>query len=252
MTESTLAHLAQVSPKSTDKFGMKKNRVIFFVVSLVCGYGAYFFAKETIRITNSNLKVQAVVKDIYRTVSYDAKNHRNNYYYAPVFAYSYGEKDFLEVSSTSSSHPGYNIGEKEFLFIDPENHHRFIIDSFIDKWMPTLLCSLISFVFGLAGVLKNKESMAINSSSTNSPILSQKGKITAEVVAVTQDTSMIINNKVCYVIEAVHKPTGRKFKSDLLTDYPFEYRVGTMVEVVLDPKNPYQGKMLLTNVRKVA
>jgi hypothetical protein len=169
-----------------------------------------------------------------------------------VFAYRFGEKDYLEIASTSSKSPTFQKGEKAFLFIDPENHHRFIIDSFEDKWKTSLILSVMAFLFGLVSLIKTNQSTSMNGFFSKSFFSFKKGKITAEVIAVTQDTSMIINNKVCYVIEAVHKPTGRKFKSDPLTDYPFEYRVGTMVEVVLDPKNPYQGKMLLTNVRKVA
>jgi hypothetical protein len=61
-----------------------------------------------------------------------------------------------------------------------------------------------------------------------------------------------MNNKACYVIEAIDKKTGLRFKSDPLQDYPFEYRVGTVVPVFVDPVNHQKYSMILSNLRKAA
>jgi hypothetical protein len=236
-----------------------KHTFSYFLILSVGGVATYFLASETLRITSANLKVEGVVKKIHKEVVYNQTKKKHSTTYTPIFSYRFNESDYL-VPSTQTNYPflgksTHQVGDQEILYIDPDNNQNFVIDSFEGKWLD----SVVSFAFTLLVCLfasvkfKHEEKKEeIKNKKSNTPVSNTPNTVNAEVVAINQHPRITMNNKSCYVIEAIDKKTGLRFTSEPLQDYPFEYRVGTVVPVYVDPMNSKKYSMILSNLRKAA
>ena len=232
------------------------NRLSVLFVCIFAGYGVYMFSEQTISITSGNIRVEGVVTKLDKHISYSHKTKRNSTSYTPVFSYQVNGQDYSSPAfppvfkfSGSSSH---QIGEKAFLYINPENHQQFVIDSFSEKWFDSLASLAICLIFFVFGIIRPKPKQNLGPKYEDIPIPTGPNTINAVVLGVRQVPSLTMNNKLCYVIEAEDKKSGIRYSSQQLQDYPFEYRAGSIVQVKIDPVNPMKYSMVLLDLKSVA
>lgn len=148
-------------------------------------------------------------------------------------------------SSTCSTPPSFDIGERVALYYDPQRPERAHIDSFEQNWIGSLIVGGIGSVFLAIGLLfvlppllAKRRAAELRGSGT---------AVQAEVVDVELNGSLSINGRNPYRIVAqwLNPQTNKLhvFRSENLWFDPGPYINESLVTVMLDPSNPKRYSM---------
>ncbi len=67
--------------------------------------------------------------------------------YTPVFEYDFNAKTYAYTSSTSSSSPGFDIGENVEILVDPDSPGEVLVNTFQEKWLLPLILGIMGTLF---------------------------------------------------------------------------------------------------------
>jgi hypothetical protein len=229
----------------------------FSLVLLLIGFGVgcasfYIVVENTQKMQNGH-QVTGKVVSFERERSITKKNRRGSLFFYPVFQYEFKGKTYAERSSTGSNPPAFNIGDTSTLYLDPQFPEVFLIDSFMDKWLFSIVLGFFAFAFGGAGLAaaiyvfkRNQIRKWLHANGT---------AINAKITYAGINNSKIINGKRPYIIEAQwHNSMDNKiytFKSDDLWFDPSPY-VSSEIEVLIDRRNPKDHQMMLNKIPQAA
>ena len=148
-------------------------------------------------------------------------------------------------SSTCSTPPSFDIGERVALYYDPQSPERAHIDNFGQNWLGSLIVGGIGSVFLAIGLLfvlpplfaKRRAAELLVSGTT----------VKAEVVDVELNGSLSVNGRNPYRIVAqwLNPQTNKLyvFRSANLWFDPGPYVSESLVTVMIDPANPKRYSM---------
>ncbi|KIP96305.1 MULTISPECIES: DUF3592 domain-containing protein [Pseudomonas] len=148
-------------------------------------------------------------------------------------------------SSTCSTPPSFDIGERVAVYYDPQEPERARIDSFEQNWIGSLIVGGIGAVFLAIGLLfvlpplfAKRRAAELRVSGT---------AVQAELVDVELNGSLSINGRNPYRIVAqwLNPQTNKLhvFRSENLWFDPGPYISESLVTVMIDPSNPRRYSM---------
>ncbi len=70
----------------------------------------------------------------------------------PVFEYEFNGNTYDYQSSVSSSPPSYELGEEVMIYVNTEDPHDILINTFSDRWFGITLFGIMGSIFFLIGV----------------------------------------------------------------------------------------------------
>ncbi len=73
--------------------------------------------------------------------------------YAPVIRYAVEGKVYEITSSTESSPPPYDLHEKLEIYVNHDDPFVITINSFLNKWLGSLITGIFAFIFTVVGIL---------------------------------------------------------------------------------------------------
>jgi len=148
-------------------------------------------------------------------------------------------------SSTCSTPPSFDIGERVTVYYDPQNLERARIDSFEQNWMGSLILGGIGAVFLALGLLFVLPPLFGKRRAAE--LLATGTPVQAEVVDVELNGSLSINGRNPYRIVAqwLNPQTNKLhvFRSENLWFDPGPYISESLVTVMIDPTNPKRYSM---------
>lgn len=113
--------------------------LVFLAVAVLISYREYQFGKTAEHVSGKVIELNS-----YESRDKDTGNI--TIMYKPVVAYLFEGKSYTYRSNTATSPPSHDVGEEVDLLINPEEPENPEINSFIDRW-------LVSIIFGFMGVL---------------------------------------------------------------------------------------------------
>lgn len=148
-------------------------------------------------------------------------------------------------SSTCSTPPSFDIGERVTVYYDPQNLERARIDSFEQNWMGSLILGGIGAVFLALGLLFVLPPLFGKRRAAE--LLATGTPVQAEVVDVELNGGLSINGRNPYRIVAqwLNPQTNKLhvFRSENLWFDPGPYISESLVTVMIDPTNPKRYSM---------
>lgn len=148
-------------------------------------------------------------------------------------------------STTCSTPPSFDIGERVAVYYDPQDPERARIDSFEQNWIGSLIVGGIGSVFLAIGLLFVLPPLFARRRA--SELLATGTAVQAEVVDVELNGSLSINGRNPYRIVAqwLNPQTNKLhvFRSDNLWFDPGPYITESLVTVMIDPANPKRYSM---------
>lgn len=148
-------------------------------------------------------------------------------------------------SSTCSTPPSFDIGERVAVYYDPQNPERAHIDSFGQNWLGSLIVGGIGSVFLALGLLFVLPPLFGKRRAAQ--LLATGTAVQAEVVDVELNESLSINGRSPYRIVAqwLNPQTNKLhvFRSANLWFDPGPYISESLVTVMIDPGNPKRYSM---------
>lgn len=209
---------------------------IFFALfgALFAGVGGFLIWMDA-RFAEDGIAAQGTVTDF--ATHYDSESGTM---YAPVVSYLDDNGQLQRfTSSTSSSSPGYDIGEQVEILYDPGDPSSGIIDSFFERsFLPLIFTGMGSLFVLIGGAMIFYPAYRRRAVSK----LKSKGmRIEARVTRVYQDRNIAVNDESPWRVEAEgkHPRTGIKqtFKSDAIWGQPFGIDEGNTVPVFVSASN---------------
>lgn len=136
-----------ITERERETFKRRGRRVAFLAVFVsVIMFGVVVY-RIVIRYQFSRQAhhVQGVVVEIHESEhSYnDDSGTHSGMVYSPVFQYYVDGQSYQQEGAYTSS-PGYELGEKVDVLVDPADAHKILVDTFRERW-------LVSMIFGIAG-----------------------------------------------------------------------------------------------------
>jgi hypothetical protein len=139
---ATMAPAAAAPPPSSSRGGLL-GILVFLIVGLVCLGLGIFFAVRTWSFAEGAEHVDGSVTGL----RYDNKGLA-----APVIQYHVEGKTY-EIHGTSYSRPpAYSVGQIVKVMYHPDRPSDGQLDSFLERWLPTLVLTLFGLVFTAIGV----------------------------------------------------------------------------------------------------
>lgn len=113
---------------------------------LLLGIGIYLYQ------SNQNFKEYAIPLQAV-VIDYQEYRKDGSTTYSCVYEYEYAGKSYKITSSTSSTHPAFNIGEEVEILVDPENPSKILINSFVEEWLGILILAGMGIMFSVLGMV---------------------------------------------------------------------------------------------------
>lgn len=139
-----LAQRVTTHLKSGSSVAKLVGRIFMTVGLLMIGVAAYFVYSNR-QFEQRARPVQGTVVDFQSYVS--TNDNSSTTMYKPVFEYVFNGKTYTYVSTTSSSSPEFEVGEKVNILVNPQNPEDVLVDSFLEKWLISLILGIMGTFF---------------------------------------------------------------------------------------------------------
>jgi hypothetical protein len=215
--------------------------------------GSLFLWAHTNTFLKNSILAEGTIIDIAVSTSRDSDNHIRTSRF-PIVRFLDQEGHTLEFQSSTSSTNSITIGRQvNVRYLPGQSGDAKMADSFSDIWGPTLFCVLAG-VFGL--ILGGPFFwLGIRDELNEKRALSYSMEITVPIKSVFQNTSLTVNGRSPFRIEAHWlNPDTQKIhilKSKNLWFDPSEFLQDT-ITVKMDPRNPKKYWMDVSFIPQVA
>lgn len=224
--------------------------LIFFTVGAGLLTGGFFAFKSTSRFIETAHQSQGRVVALERRESTNSEGRRSVSYYPRVeFTPRRGNKTVF-TSSSGSSPPSYNVGDKVEILYDPQNPSKAKINAFFAKWGGSLILTIMGSIFSLVGGFI----MFFSIKTARGRIWAKKygREVKAEVIFVGYDRSYTVNGKNPWMVKCEWKDnlTDRlhTFESEgVWENLSAHIEVGDEIRVKVNMRNPKQHWVDVSN-----
>jgi hypothetical protein len=226
---------------------------VFLTVGTCIFAFGLFIGTKNYEFVNSAQKTSATV--IRLDVVHDSTSRED--LYRPVFAFSLDGRT-IEFPSQSSSRPaGFQEGETVDILYNPKNPKDAKVNSFDALWLGVIVALFLGLVSSLLGGFFLQRFFARKGLKK---WLASNGKsVSVKISQVRQDTKYSLNGKNPFVIECQWNDENSGKVVTAVSDHLWfnpdisgHAKVGSDIEVLLDPQDPSRNYIKVDHLRKVA
>ena len=212
--------------------------------ALFAGFGGWFLWQESSFSERSIPTRGTIVKLV------DYRDSDGDTMYRPVAEYFDARGRRYEFSSnTSSSSPGFRIGEEVDILYDPLKPHDARIDTWGQRFLLPVIFSGMGSLFVLIGL--GLVVFPILRARTIARLMQSGLRTEGTIVRLYRDTSIAVNDQNPWraIAEAKHPRTGElcEYKSDALWERPYSAKEGDIVPIFVSASNAKKSYVDIDN-----
>lgn len=227
-----------------------RNRFVILTVTACLGVGLLVASAASLFI-NERFAMSAERADgrVIELVRY-----RGRAGYRPTIEFETAEGTIRVTSGSESSPPLYRVGERITVFYDAKNPQSYLIDSFSERYLLSLIYGVLGIVFSSTGGIPLLQ--MYRRRRLLKELKSMGQLVTAHALRVELHESVTYNGRSPYrlVAQWIH-PLNKKlytFYSEDIDYDPDPYLNSDKVSVYIDPQNPKRNAMDISFLPKQA
>ncbi|EKE77176.1 DUF3592 domain-containing protein [Gallaecimonas xiamenensis] len=211
--------------------------LIFGALGLIMSLAAGYLAWSKVQFIEGAQQVEGEVIDLHQSRS---SGSSSSSYYPEILYVTQSGEALTHVSSTGSSPPAYDIGERVPVYYDPKNPRKVEYGSGFSLYGAAIILGILGGTFLIPALVWL---VVTRRSAGRIKRLKESGhKVLADIKAVEEDGRISVNGRFPYLIVAQWQDPKTqlvyRFTSDQLWFDPSDFLDRDQVAVLIDPANP--------------